>query len=129
MERLGLDGLERLVLHSALLQRFVLRAHTRALQLLATLSPVARVTVVGGGLFPRSCLILSTLLPSARITIIDADAANLSRARAFVDPARVDLVHAKFPGGDHSGQDLVVIPLSFDGDRASLYAQLQLRCR
>jgi len=123
VERLGLDGLERLVVHSALLQRFVLRAHARALRpLLATLSPVARVTVVGGGLFPRSCLILSALLPSARITIVDADAANLSRARAFVDPTRVDLVHAKFTGGDHTGQDLVVIPLSFDGDRASLYA-------
>ncbi|HJZ72838.1 MAG TPA: fatty acid desaturase [Vicinamibacterales bacterium] len=123
MERLGLDGLERLVLHSTVLQRYVVRAHARALRpLVATLPPVPRVTIVGGGLFPRSCLVLSALLPSARITIVDANADNLARAGVFVDPVRVDLVHARFAEGNRSSHDLVVIPLSFDGDRASVYA-------
>jgi fatty acid desaturase len=123
IERCGLDGLERIVLHSPALQRFMLRTHARAFRaLVATLPPVERVAIVGGGLFPRSCLILSALLPSARITIIDADRDNLARARAFVDSSRVDLVHARFADRDRGGHELVVIPLSFDGDRGALYA-------
>jgi Fatty acid desaturase len=123
LERIGLDGLERMVLRSPRLQRFVLRTHARALAaLVATLPPVRRVAIVGGGLFPRSCLILGTLLPAARITIIDADRDNLARACEFVDRSRVDLVHARFAGCDPGGHDLVVIPLSFDGDRRALYA-------
>jgi hypothetical protein len=63
---------------------------------------------------------LSALLPSARITIIDADLANLARARALVDPSRVEMIHARFSERD-SAYDLLVIPLSFDGDRSALY--------
>ena len=122
MERCGLDGLERIVLRSPALQRYVLRAHARAFAALApALPPIARVAIVGGGLFPRSCLILRALLPSARITIIDADRDNLARAQEFVDAAQADLVHARFTDRDRGGYDLVVIPLSFDGDRRALY--------
>jgi hypothetical protein len=89
LERLSLDGLERLVLHSRLLQRVVLRTHARALRdLISTLPAIDRVAIVGGGLFPRSYLILRELLPSARVTIVDANLAfvyelNAGRARLF----------------------------------------------
>ena len=123
MERFSLDSLERLVLHSRVLQRFVLRSHARAFrELMPSLPRITRVAVVGGGLFPRSYLILSALLPSARITIIDADADNLARARALVDPSRVEIVHARYAERDDDRYDLLVIPLSFDGDRSALYA-------
>ena len=123
MECAGLDSLERIVLKSHALQRLVLRAHTRALRgLLAPLPPVERVAIVGGGLFPRSGLILKHLLPSARITIIDASLANLERARALVDAPNVEMVHARYEGKGCDGYDLLVIPLSFDGDRGAVYA-------
>jgi hypothetical protein len=124
MERFGtLDSLERIVLHSRVLQRFVLRTHARAFRsLLPARPPVESAAIVGGGLFPRTYLILKELLPSARITIIDADLANLARARALVDASRVEIVHARFAGGDSERYDLLVIPLSFDGDRTGLYA-------
>jgi hypothetical protein len=123
MECAGLDSLERIVLKSHALQRLVLRAHTRALRgLLAALPPVERVAIVGGGLFPRSGLILTHLLPSARITIIDASLANLERARALVDWPNVEMVHARYDGEGCDGYDLLVIPLSFDGDRSAVYA-------
>ena len=85
-------------------------------------SRVERIAVVGGGLFPRSYLILKTLLPAARITIIDADLANLARARALIDISRVEIVHARYAERDDDRYDLLVIPLSFDGDRSALYA-------
>jgi hypothetical protein len=123
MERFSLDSLERLVLRSRVLQRFVLRSHARAFrELMPSLPRVTRVAVVGGGLFPRSYLILSALLPSARITIIDADADNLARARALIDTSRVEIVHARYAERDDDRYDLLVIPLSFDGDRSALYA-------
>jgi len=125
-----LERLERLVLRSRRLQRFVLRTHARALgELVAQLPPVRRITIVGGGLFPRSALILRSLLPDAEITIIDANRANLDRARAWIDSAH--FVHARY---DHQMEreasaerrvsdvsDLVVIPLAFDGDRNIFY--------
>jgi len=123
MECAGLDSLERLVLKSRTLQRLVLRAHARALSgLVAALPPVERVAIVGGGLFPRSWLILKRLLPSARITIIDASLANLERARALVDAPDVEMVHARYDGSGCDRYDLLVIPLSFDGDRSAVYA-------
>ena len=124
MERFSLDGLERIVLHSRVLQRFVLRTHARAFRsLMPTLPPIESVAIVGGGLFPRSYLILKELLPSARITIVDADLANLARARALVDTSRVEIVHARYTERDGERYDLLVIPLSFDGDRSALYSR------
>jgi hypothetical protein len=123
MERFSLDSLERIVLRSGMLQRFVLRTHGRAFRrLVQAWPPVDRVAIVGGGLFPRSYLILRDLLPAARFTIIDADAANLARAGALLDPCAVELVHARFRERMHEPYDMLVIPLSFDGDRAALYA-------
>jgi hypothetical protein len=135
MERFSLDSLERIVLHSPVLQRFVLRTHARAFRgLMPVLAPVRlcaagasarrveRIAIVGGGLFPRSYLILHALLPTARITIIDANLANLARARALIDTSRVEVVHARYVERDAERYDLLVIPLSFDGDRTALYA-------
>jgi hypothetical protein len=126
LEVVSLDTLERLVLRSPPLQHFVLRAHERAFRrLLAHLPPVNRVTIVGGGLFPRTALVLQRLAPQARLTLLDADATNLECARPFVnghvryrheffDPAK----SAVLPLPD---VDLLVVPLSFRGDKAALY--------
>jgi hypothetical protein len=123
MERFSLDSLERMVLHSTWLQRFVLHTHARAFRrLVPGWPPVDRVAIVGGGLFPRSYLILRELLPSARFTIIDADVSNLARARELIDPSAVEIVHARFRERTRESYDVIVIPLSFDGDRPSLYA-------
>jgi hypothetical protein len=81
----GLESLERLVLRSEALQRFVLSLHRRAFRrLLEPLSPVDHVAIVGGGLFPRTALVLRELLPASRITIIDASADNLDCARSVI---------------------------------------------
>jgi hypothetical protein len=122
MERFGLDALERFVLRSRMLQQFALRTHARAMRdLLGALPPIDRVAVVGGGLFPRTFLILSELLPSARITIIDADRDNLARARELIGDADVELVHARYDARGCGAFDLIVFPLSFDGNRRGVY--------
>ncbi|HEY1760730.1 MAG TPA: fatty acid desaturase [Bryobacteraceae bacterium] len=115
----GLEALERLVLRSPQLQRFVLRSHRRAFQALLPEVPcAARVAIVGGGLFPRTALLLQELLPAAKLTIIDADEANLATATDFVEG--VEFIHMRYVPGALPGYDLVVIPLSFDGNRAEL---------
>jgi hypothetical protein len=114
-----LDALERLVLHSPRLQRFVLRTHARAFRhLLPMLPQVARVAVVGGGLFPRTALILRSLLPNAHVRVIDASRDNLTRARERID---VEFVQRRYAPGDPADVDLLVIPLAFDGERAAIY--------
>jgi hypothetical protein len=123
LANMGLDALERLVLRSPRLRRFVLSRHRRALQaLLPQLLPrvpcAARVAIVGGGIFPRTALLLQELLPAASLTIIDADAANLATARALI--RGVEFIHVRYVPSGTSGYDLVVIPLSFDGSRAAL---------
>lgn len=123
MDAFSLPGLERLVLKSPLLQRFVLRTHGRALARLVREVPrVRRIAIVGGGLFPRTALILRELVPHARITIIDEAPANLDCARAVIGDATIDFVHARYDGADLGGYDLLVIPLAFDGDRRAIYA-------
>ena len=119
----GLDGLERLVLRVAALQRLVLALHRPAfVRLLAALpAPPRRVVVVGGGLFPRSALLLKELLPHAAITIVDSDAAHLERARRLL-PAGIRVRQATFTPGDVLDADLVVLPLALRGDRARCYA-------
>jgi hypothetical protein len=102
IEALSLEGLERLVLKSPVLQRFVLRAHTRAFRELGgLLRSVDCVAIVGGGLFPRTALILQRLLPHAR--------------------TKIDFVHARYARFHAGSYDLVVIPLSFEGDRDAIY--------
>ena len=121
MEAFTLDALERIVLRSPGLQRFVLRNHERAFRrLLPLIPPPRRVGIVGGGIFPRTALILRRLLPEAELIIVDADAENIRRARLFLG-TDVQFEHALFEGSHPSGFDLVVIPLSFIGQRATLY--------
>src|SRR5262249_25318451 len=72
IESLNLCSLERLVLRSTFLQRFVLKKHERAIRLLLPDRLTIRsVGIVGGGLFPRTAFILSRLLPRARLVLID----------------------------------------------------------
>jgi hypothetical protein len=124
LDGLGLEMLERLVLRSPRLQRFVLACHRRALaKLVARLPRVERVAIVGGGLFPRTALILRDLLPGSRLVIIDADADNLETARSMIGGA-VEFVHRRYrASGEAEDFDLVVIPLSFDDERGAMYAQ------
>jgi hypothetical protein len=113
-----LAALERVVLRSAALQRWVVRAHEQTFeQLLAGEAP-RDVAIVGGGLFPRTALVLRRLLPHARLTIVDANQANLERARAFLEDDAIGFVHARFT---HFPCDLLVFPLSYEGDRAAVY--------
>jgi hypothetical protein len=128
MEAFSLEALERLVLRSRVLQRFVLRTHARAFRgPVEALPPVERIAIVGGGLFPRTALILQELLPAARLTVIDANRANLNEARALLGAlpgaGNIEFVHARYPESDSGAYDLVVIPLSFDGDRGAIYAR------
>jgi hypothetical protein len=124
MEAFSLEALERLVLRSRVLQRFLLRTHARAFRRhVSELPTVERIAIVGGGLFPRTALILKELLPSARITIIDANRDNLDRARALLGAGSIEFVHATYVWADSSEYDLLVIPLSFNGDRGAIYAR------
>ena len=115
-----LTALETTVLRSRVLQSFVLATHRRALRrLLPDLPPVRRAAIVGGGLFPRSALILRELLPDAELTIIDSSAPNLAIARRLAPPD-VEFMNQRYAAG-LNGFDLIIIPLSFDGDRDAVY--------
>ncbi len=117
-----LDALERLVLRLPRLQRFVLGVHRTAIgALLRELPPPARVGIVGGGLFPRTAILLRELVPRADLVVIDTDARHLDTAREMID-GRVTFQHAWFSATEPAEEfDLVVIPLAFQGDRASIY--------
>jgi hypothetical protein len=117
-----LDALERFVLESKLLQRFVLRVHRNAFRaLLQQLPPLRRIAIVGGGLFPRTALVVRELAPRAEIVVIDSCRAHVEMARRMLGDA-VRFEHARFAAGDRVGEfDLVVIPLAFRGDRAAIY--------
>jgi hypothetical protein len=124
LELVNLESLERLVLRSRGLQRFVLNRHEQAFRaLLPTLVSVHRATIVGGGLFPRTALILRRLLPHAFLTIVDANSANLETARSFLSDLgeNVEFVHDMYTASDRDQADLVVVPLCFIGDRGLLY--------
>jgi hypothetical protein len=123
LELVGLDRLERLVLTSPWLQRVIVDVHARAL---ASVLPgatrrIESVAIVGGGLFPRTALALQRLLPDARITIIDGSGENLARARSQLEPTGIEFRQAWYAPGPAHTFDLIVIPLSYSGDRAALY--------
>jgi len=124
IDDVNLEMLERLVLRSRLLQRFVLSTHRRALRALMHGLPVPRrIAIVGGGLFPRTALVLRELLPSAQLTIVDARRPNLERARAWLGAAPVRYVEGWYPASVTSDAfDLVIVPLAFEGDRQAIYA-------
>ena len=121
IEALNLEMLERLALRSSVLQRFLLTTHERALrQLLTKLRHVRTVQIVGGGMFPRTAILLQQLLPEAGITIIDANAESIRMAKAFIT-GDIKLVHESFEPIHSVNADLIVIPLSFIGDRDAVY--------
>jgi hypothetical protein len=121
LDNFNLNGLERLVLRSRTLQRFVVRKHERAFRaLLPALVSVRHVGIVGGGMFPRTALVLQQLLPDARLTIIDTSMENLRSARPFLGDG-VRFVHDLFDALPGRDVDLMVIPLAFIGDRSTIY--------
>jgi len=122
LDAISLSGLERMVLRRPTLQRFVLRCHERALRALApTLPPIARVTIVGGGLFPRTALVVGRVLPQAEVSILDAETAHLDIARPFL-PQDVRLITRRFDEHTAIDADLLIVPLAYLGDRRRLYA-------
>lgn len=128
LDSIGLEALEHLVLRSSLLQRWVVASHERAFRrLLGDRRGIRQVTIVGGGLFPRTALVLSKLLPGASLTIVDANASNLDVARCFLDDT-IAFRHTTYccaasRTDDTADGDLVVIPLAFIGDRDRVYRE------
>jgi hypothetical protein len=125
-----LDYLERLVLGSGRLQRFVVDAHARALCALIAGEPISNVAIVGGGLFPRTALVIQRVVPAARIVIIDSDAEHLKLARTFLvgmgqsADTLPEFRHQTFvPSEAREEFDLVIVPLAFRGDRLQLYRE------
>jgi hypothetical protein len=123
LDALTLEGLERWVLRSRLLQCLVVNAHERAFRrLLPALPAVRRIGIIGGGLFPRTVLICRRLFPAAELVVIDGSAANIQTARSLV-PDDVRFVNAWYDPARHDGFDLVVVPLAFIGHRDLFYRE------
>jgi len=121
LDSLTLEYLERIALRSPRLQRYVLASHERAFRALLPAIPGARrITIVGGGLFPRTALILGKLSPEASLTIVDAKRDHLTVAQPFLSD-QVELREQFFDPRTDDGGDLVVIPLSFIGNRQEVY--------
>jgi hypothetical protein len=122
LERINLEALERIVLRSKFLQSFVLGAHRRAFQRLLAKVPDARqIGVVGGALFPRTALLLKEVVPATTITVIDSNAKHIEVAHTFLNGS-VRYEHRTFESDDPADEyDVVVIPLSYVGDRERLY--------
>ncbi len=121
LDVLSLDTLERGVLRSPWLQRFLINRHEQAFRrLLPPLPAAPRIAIVGGGLFPRTLLVLRRLVPEACFVIIDRSAENLAIAHSL-SPEGVRFVHACYDPALVSGCDVVVFPLAFVGDRAAIY--------
>jgi hypothetical protein len=117
----SLETLERCVLRSSTLQRFVLDRHERAFRaLLPHLPAVQRICVVGGALFPRTLLVLRRLLPEVQILAIDQNAENIRTARPLA-PQGIEFIHAFYDPGRPHDFDVVVVPLAYVGDREALY--------
>jgi hypothetical protein len=124
-----LCAFERGVLLSGAAQAWVLKVHRRALAELVKALPFApaRVVIVGGGLFPRSYLALAALLPRSRFVIVDQSASHIEGARAYLERLRIDVTAVEFRTGTFDGRgitadDLVVVPLAYEGRRSALDA-------
>ncbi|HXJ72016.1 MAG TPA: fatty acid desaturase [Candidatus Dormibacteraeota bacterium] len=127
MDWFSLDGLERLVCRSPALQRFVLQRHEAALRRLPTVSALLpslrRITIVGGGLFPRTALVLHKLAPQAGLRIVDASAEHLAQAGRWL-PKQAELICQFYDvsaAGCLQDSDLLVVPLAFVGDKSAIY--------
>jgi len=121
LEGVSLNALERLVVRSSLLQRWVVAVHERAFRrILPPLAAVRRITIVGGGLFPRTALVVRRVLPGATVGIVERDRSHLDLARPFVDDD-IELAFGSYDPEDRTEADLVVLPLGYDGDRRRIY--------
>jgi hypothetical protein len=123
LDAFSLENLERWVLRSSLLQRFLLNRHEWAFRrLLPELPTIRRIAVVGGGLFPRTILVLRRVLPDAEILVIDRSAANIETAHRFLSE-KFKSIHGSYEPALVSDCDLTIIPLAFVGDRQAIYLQ------
>ncbi len=119
----SLCALERLALASTLLQRFMVATHLAAFKRVIAALPRApqRITIVGGGLFPRTALVLARVFPQARLRVVDRSAASIARARDYLDsiesPPQLSFELAEFDPELHGADDLVVVPLAFVGEQ------------
>jgi hypothetical protein len=121
IEVFNLETLEGVALRSRLIQSFLLRTHGKALQkVLAEVSAVRQVTIVGGGMYPRTAILLRRLFPAAEMRIVDSSLEHLEVAKAFVDDS-IQFEHGHFRCEGKENSDLLVIPLSFRGCRDSVY--------
>jgi hypothetical protein len=122
LDYLNLEGLERLVLRSRLLQRTVLFLHERAFRkLLVRIPSVRNIGVVGGALFPRTAMVLQRLRPDARIVIIDCNPRHIETAHTFLNGS-VRYEERFFDNSAAADEfDLVVIPLAYRGNRQAIY--------
>ena len=129
LDAFTLEGLERVVLRSSVLQTVIINAHDRAMRAVTkdmTLA-VRSIAIVGGGLFPRSAIVARRIWPDAAITVIDAEASHLEIASPLL-PMGVTIEHRQFipcherPGRDQS-VDLLIVPLAFVGSREAVYAK------
>lgn len=125
LEAAPLEALEKLVLRWRWLRHFVLRCHRRAwVRLLQQMPRPESVTVVGGGLFPRTALLLHALLPGVRLTVVDADPEHVKIARQWLDGCaeyRVACYSEQSANEIAGDTDLLVFPLAFRGQRAWVY--------
>lgn len=116
----SLVSLEKLLLKSRTLQRFVLARHEQALRkALAGMEP-KKIMIVGGGLFPRSALVLGRIFPDAELIVLEKEQAHIETARSFLEK-EVEFECRRFEG-EPLEADLVVLPLSFKGDVHSAIA-------
>ena len=119
LDAFGLEGLERLVLRSAAPAAFRARAHERAIRRRPRRRPdrFGRVTIVGGGLFPRTALVLRQ--SHARRGDHDRRRRRrvISRSRGRFSVTTFTSSTAPIRPARPIAADLVVIPLSFRGDR------------
>jgi hypothetical protein len=124
LDSFSLAGLERLVLRSRFLQFVLVRVHERAFRrMLRHLPPARSIGVVGGALFPRTALVLQRLAPQARLVIIDYNPEHIDVAHTFLNGS-VQYERRFFDGSTAADEfDLVIIPLSFRGDRDIIYQQ------
>jgi hypothetical protein len=121
LEYISIESLERIALRSRTLQKFLLRTHERAvLRLMPELSHVRSVNVIGGGMFPRTAILLQKWMPQAEITIVDASEDHVKTAMSFLKRGLNSEVRL-FDASSSEDADLVVIPLSFIGDRKAIY--------
>jgi hypothetical protein len=99
----------------------LLAVHERAFRdVLQDVGPTERIAVVGGALFPRTVLVLRRLRPAAKLVVVDADGDHVETARRF-PIGDTEFLNAVYDPEQHTGFDLVVVPLAYVGDRARLY--------